>query len=90
MSPTRWTAADVPEQNGRVAVITGSNSGIGYEAAAARADRGAQVVLVRYDRATWWSASTASASAAPGMAFQEVTSTPSMSNNTPPIAIPRQ
>ena len=34
MSASRWTAADVPEQNGRTAVITGSNSGIGYEAAA--------------------------------------------------------
>lgn len=45
MSASRWTAADVPEQNGRVAVITGSNSGIGYEAAAVLADRGACVVM---------------------------------------------
>jgi hypothetical protein len=26
-----WTAADVPDQSGRVAIITGSNTGIGYE-----------------------------------------------------------
>lgn len=42
---TKWTAADVPDQTGRVAVVTGSNSGIGYEAAAVLADRGAKVVL---------------------------------------------
>ncbi|HET9876784.1 MAG TPA: SDR family NAD(P)-dependent oxidoreductase [Mycobacterium sp.] len=41
----KWTAADVPDQTGRVAVITGANTGIGYEAAAVLADRGAQVVL---------------------------------------------
>jgi len=41
----RWTAADVPDQSERVAVITGANSGIGFEAAAVLADRGAHVVL---------------------------------------------
>ena len=41
----RWSAADVPDQSGRVAVITGSNTGIGYEAAAVLAGRGAHVVL---------------------------------------------
>lgn len=34
---TRWTAADVPDQSGRVAVVTGANTGIGYEAATVRA-----------------------------------------------------
>jgi NAD(P)-dependent dehydrogenase (short-subunit alcohol dehydrogenase family) len=42
---TKWTAADVPDQEGRVAVITGANTGIGYEAAAVLAAKGAQVVL---------------------------------------------
>src|ERR1051325_916338 len=28
-----WGAADIPSQDGRIAVITGANSGIGYEAA---------------------------------------------------------
>ena len=42
---TKWTAADVPDQTGRVAVVTGSNTGIGYEAAAVLAEKGAHVVL---------------------------------------------
>ena len=42
---TRWTAADVPDQKGRVAVISGANTGIGYEAAAVLADKGAHVVM---------------------------------------------
>jgi NAD(P)-dependent dehydrogenase (short-subunit alcohol dehydrogenase family) len=42
---SKWTAADVPDQSGRVAVITGANTGIGYEAAAVLADKGAHVVL---------------------------------------------
>ncbi|HET6736938.1 SDR family NAD(P)-dependent oxidoreductase [Mycobacterium sp.] len=42
---TKWTAADVPDQSGRVAIITGANCGIGYEAAAVLADKGAHVVL---------------------------------------------
>ncbi len=41
----KWTAADIPDQSGRVAIITGSNTGIGYEAAAALAAKGAHVVL---------------------------------------------
>lgn len=45
MSPSAWTAADVPDQRGRIAVVTGANSGIGFEAAAVLAARGAHVVL---------------------------------------------
>ncbi len=46
MSPgSKWAASDVPDQTGRVAVITGSNTGIGYAAAAVLAERGARVVL---------------------------------------------
>jgi NAD(P)-dependent dehydrogenase (short-subunit alcohol dehydrogenase family) len=45
----RWTTADVPDQTGRVAVITGANTGIGFGVAAALADKGAQVVLAVRD-----------------------------------------
>lgn len=41
----KWTAADVPDQTGRVAIITGSNTGIGFGAAAVLAAKGAHTVL---------------------------------------------
>jgi len=42
---TRWTLADMPPQTGRLAVVTGANSGIGLETARALADAGAHVIV---------------------------------------------
>ncbi len=42
---TKWTVADIPDQAGRTAVITGANTGLGFQTAAALASRGAHVVL---------------------------------------------
>ncbi len=42
---SKWTAADVPGQTGRVAVITGANTGLGFETASVLAGKGAHTVL---------------------------------------------
>ncbi len=45
MTDSPWTADDIPDQSGRTAVITGANTGLGFEAARILAHHGAAVVL---------------------------------------------
>jgi NAD(P)-dependent dehydrogenase (short-subunit alcohol dehydrogenase family) len=40
-----WTGRDIPDQTGRTVVITGANTGLGFQAAAELARHGAHVVL---------------------------------------------
>jgi len=45
----KWTSGDVPGQQGRLAVVTGANTGLGFETAQVLAGRGASVVLAVRD-----------------------------------------
>ena len=44
-----WTSDQIVDQTGRIAIVTGSNSGIGYEAALGLARAGARVILAVRD-----------------------------------------
>lgn len=47
----KWTAADIADQTGRRVIITGANSGLGFETALALATHGAEVTMAVRDTA---------------------------------------
>ncbi|HEX2913684.1 MAG TPA: oxidoreductase [Chloroflexia bacterium] len=46
-----WTARKIPDQTGRVVIVTGGNSGLGYESALALARKGAEVIVASRNQA---------------------------------------
>jgi NAD(P)-dependent dehydrogenase (short-subunit alcohol dehydrogenase family) len=62
----RWTAAVIPDQRGRVAVVTGANSGLGLATARELARAGARVVLATRSTQKGEDATSRIASTVPG------------------------
>jgi hypothetical protein len=67
---TRWTAADLPDLGGKTVVVTGANSGIGYEAALQFARKQAHVVLACRDPDKAAAARSAMLAVAPGASIE--------------------
>lgn len=67
-----WTVADIPAQSGRTAIVTGANSGIGFETAAVLAQHGADTVLACRDTDRGEDAAARIRQAAPGASVRVV------------------
>jgi NAD(P)-dependent dehydrogenase (short-subunit alcohol dehydrogenase family) len=70
---TRWTAASIPGQGGRTIVITGANTGVGFETAKMLAARGATVVLACRDSGRARQAKERIMAAVPGAHLHAIT-----------------
>ena len=68
----RWTAADLPDQDGRIVVITGASSGVGFETARLFAARRAHVVLACRDHGRARRAMDRIAAEVPGARISEL------------------
>ncbi len=64
-----WSTTDIPPQVGRAAIVTGANSGIGYETALALGGAGAHVTIACRDGQRGREAVTRLRAAAPGASF---------------------
>lgn len=51
-----WTLKDIPDQTGRVVVVTGATGGLGYKTASALAGANARVILTGRNAAKGWNA----------------------------------
>ncbi|HXV53349.1 MAG TPA: oxidoreductase [Solirubrobacterales bacterium] len=65
-----WSANQIPDQSGRLAVVTGANSGLGLETARALAAAGATVVITARDRAKGEAARERITAETPGAAVE--------------------
>lgn len=45
MSKKKWTTNNIPDLTGKVIIVTGGNSGLGYESVKAFSEKGAEVIL---------------------------------------------
>ena len=61
-----WTAGDIPDQSGRTVLVTGGNSGLGYQTVLRLARKGARVQLAARDRGRGTAALERLAAEAPG------------------------
>ena len=45
MTKEKWTTVNIPDLTGKVIIVTGGNSGLGYESVKAFTEKGAEVIL---------------------------------------------